>query len=662
MRAFVVRPFGVKDGIDFNRVDAELIQPALQKLGIDGGTTGLVIEAGNIREDMFRLLLVSDLVIADISIDNANVYYELGIRQALREKRTFLLRAKGMTNDVPFDLKTDRYLPYDPAAPGATLGAFTAGIEATLAEERQDSPVFKMLPDLREQSRARFLAVPRDFREEVEYAAATKRAGQLALLGFEAKGAVWESEGLRLVATEQFRARQLEGCAQTYEDFRQISPLDREANLRLANVYQRLGDLPKALEALRRVTGQTDAPAGDLAEAYSLSGSTLKDEWRASWRGSPADKKRASALISGFLMSSYEEYLRAFRYDVNHYYSGLNALAMVTIVLKLAQELPDVWLDRFGDETEAGRATADLEAQRQRLTGAVEVSLDAAARAAERLGRPDRWIAQSLADFKFLTASRPGPVVRAYEQALTGQPELVGEAVRKQLSMYQELGLFEDRIQRILEALPAVAPAAAPRRTILFTGHQIDFPGRPEARFPAEKEPEARAAIRAAIEQVLARHSSAVGIAGCASGGDILFHEVCGELGIPTTPYLAVPPDIYVSRSVAAAGPEWVQRFWTIQSRTPAPVLARNVQMPGWLRHRPGYSLWQRNNLWVLNEALSAGARNVTLVALWNGQHGDGPGGTSDMISKAAERGAETRVLSTTKLFDLPAPSPVQKT
>ena len=95
--------------------------------------------------------------------------------------------------------------------------------------------------------------MPRDFREEVEYAAATRRAGQLALLGFEAKGAVWESEGLRLVATEQFRARQFEGAAQTYEDFRQISPLDREANLRLATVYQRLGDIPKSLEAQRRV-------------------------------------------------------------------------------------------------------------------------------------------------------------------------------------------------------------------------------------------------------------------------------------------------------------------------------------------------------------------------------------------------------------------------
>src|SRR4029079_1957325 len=157
MRAFIVRPFGVKGGIDFDRVDTDLIQPALQQLSIGGGTTGLVIEAGNIREDMFRLLLVADLVIADISIDNANVYYELGIRQALREKRTFLLRATGMTNDVPFDLKTDRYLPYDPAAPGKALPAFIAGLEATLAEERQDSPVFKMLPDMRQPRRTKHM-------------------------------------------------------------------------------------------------------------------------------------------------------------------------------------------------------------------------------------------------------------------------------------------------------------------------------------------------------------------------------------------------------------------------------------------------------------------------------------------------------------------------
>jgi len=47
----------------------------------------------------------------------------------------------------------------------------------------------------------------------------------------------------------------------------------------------------------------------------------------------------------------------------------------------------------------------------------------------------------------------------------------------------------------------------------------------------------------------------------------------------------------------------------------------------------------------------------MTLIALWNGTSGDGPGGTSDMIRQARERGAETRVLDTKILFGLPAPS-----
>ena len=63
MRAFIVRPFGVKEGIDFDRVERELIQPALQRLralghDVEGGTTGEIARAGNIREDMFRLLVV----------------------------------------------------------------------------------------------------------------------------------------------------------------------------------------------------------------------------------------------------------------------------------------------------------------------------------------------------------------------------------------------------------------------------------------------------------------------------------------------------------------------------------------------------------------------------------------------------------------------------
>src|SRR5215212_11461355 len=95
MRAFIVRPFGTENGINFDEVEAKLIDPVLTRLGVTGRTTGEIISQGNIREDMFQLLLTADLVVADLSIHNANVFYELGVRHALREKRTFMIRSEG---------------------------------------------------------------------------------------------------------------------------------------------------------------------------------------------------------------------------------------------------------------------------------------------------------------------------------------------------------------------------------------------------------------------------------------------------------------------------------------------------------------------------------------------------------------------------------------
>jgi hypothetical protein len=74
--AFVIRPFGKKKDrtgreIDFDRVQADLIDPALKTVGLGGGTTGEIIEAGNIREDMFGLILEADIVICDMTIRNA---------------------------------------------------------------------------------------------------------------------------------------------------------------------------------------------------------------------------------------------------------------------------------------------------------------------------------------------------------------------------------------------------------------------------------------------------------------------------------------------------------------------------------------------------------------------------------------------------------------
>jgi hypothetical protein len=663
MRAFIIRPFGEKSGINFDRVETDLIAPALERLAFQGRTTGEVVEAGNIREDMLQLLLVSDLVIADISIDNANAYYELGIRHALKEKRTFLIRATGMTNEVPFDLRTDRYLAYDPAKPADALAQLYEGLKATVASERQDSPVFRVLLDLREQDRSKFLPLPREFREEVEYAAKSKWMGKLALLGQEAKGSLWESEGLRIVGREQFRARTFEAASATLEDLRSIDPLDKEANLLLGTIYQRLGDLPRSEVALRRVVGHPDTPPKDRAEAFSLLGRNFKAQWQDSWKGLSSDKKRLQALRSPHLMQSYDAYLKGFRQDVNHFYSGLHALAMNTIVLELAKDQPEAWADRFSSDIEAQQARSQLETQRRLLAGAVEFSLQASKQYIEQAGQTDPWVDVSIADFRFLTSDRPGQVAHAYESALAGQSDFVTDSVRYQLDLYLDLGLLSDNVNRVLTVLSPPAASVTPARpgrarTILFTGHQVDAPGRKEPRFPPDKEPLARAAIREAIERELKRDGAVVGIAGAASGGDILFHEVCAELGIRTKLYLALPPESYVTESVAPAGPDWVRRFYAIQSRFPGvPVLARTKELPGWLRQRRDYSIWQRNNLWLLNEALNAGAQNVTVIALWNGKKGDGPGGTADMIETARDRGAEIDVLDTNTIFRLTAAS-----
>src|SRR5450631_3185091 len=130
---FIVRPFGTKsvttkkDGkdisvdVDFDAIDRLLIQAALARNGLRGVTTGVIAEAGNIRLDMFQMLITHDVVIADISISNANVFYELGIRHGLRPKGTILLRFPTVGADVPFDLKTDRYIAYDREKPEAAV-------------------------------------------------------------------------------------------------------------------------------------------------------------------------------------------------------------------------------------------------------------------------------------------------------------------------------------------------------------------------------------------------------------------------------------------------------------------------------------------------------------------------------------------------------------
>ena len=64
---------------------------------------------------MFQELLVADLVVADLTINNPNVWYELGVRHALRARGVVVV--SGGQVPTAFDLYTDRKLRYVGAPP-----------------------------------------------------------------------------------------------------------------------------------------------------------------------------------------------------------------------------------------------------------------------------------------------------------------------------------------------------------------------------------------------------------------------------------------------------------------------------------------------------------------------------------------------------------------
>ena len=661
MRAFIIRPFGTKNEINFDDVEKKLIDPALNQLEITGRTTMEIRRQGNIRLDMFQRLLTADLVIADISIQNANVYYELGVRHALRGKHTFMIRARGAgikTDEVPFDIKTDRYLTYDGVDPGASVDDLYLGLRDTINSESEDSPVFQMLPDLDEQDRSRFLPIPRDFREEVERARQRKELGDLELLAAEARGFEWEIEGMRLVGRAQFNLKAFEGARATWEAVRRQDQLDVESNTLLGTIYQRLGDLTSSDQALQRVLTRTGLEKEARAEVRSLLGRNAKSHWTDEWRKAASlPERQRRALVSPYLDESLGAYEAAFKEDLNHFYSGLNTLAMLTIETKLAELMPDVWAERFDDDDTAERELKSRNTHVQKLSASTDLSLKATAERLDREQRTDVWAEISEADHCFLTSNRPAKVSSAYRKALVDAPAFVSDAVRRQLSMYQDLGLLKENVDAVLSVLepaPVVTEvAAAPKRVLLFTGHMIDAPGRAEPRFPPDKVDIAKQKIAEAVaaEQQIAG-AIAFGIAGCASGGDILFHQVCESMNIPTRIFLAVPRELYIRESVAKAGPQWIEEFNRLVRSKPVRVLCDSVDLPRWLQDKPDYNIWQRNNLWNLHNALAAaGGENVTLIALWNGASGDGAGGTADMVQKAQERGAKTIILDTKKIF-----------
>lgn len=654
-RAFIIRPFGPKQDsagklIDFERVHRELIEPVLTAVGCGGGTTGQIVEAGNIREDMFALIIEADLVVCDITVHNANVFYELGIRHALRKKRTVLLKGEPTRDGTPFDVLTDRYLAYDIDNPSAAKDALIETLKATLASEREtDSPIFKMLPGLAEVDPERVQAVPTDFTEEVGRARAARSAGWLRLLATEVLGQRFQWPGLRMVAQAQWDLKDYGGARKSWEKILEINPADIAANLALSNIYERLYRhepdpilLERSNQAIARVLPSGALTRDQRAETLALAGRNRKTLWRRDFSGSNTVDERRTRATNRAGLEVYESYWKAFREDLNHYWSGLAALQMGNILLDLSQA--PIWEDLFDVAAAAEQYQTKLKQQVDALTVTVRQSIEAALSRLQPNHPDRRWAEISRADLLFLTESRSQRVVRAYVDAIPPNDRFAWDAAKKQLELFVSLNIHGDLANQIIQTVDRrVEPPKEPdtnRHLILFAGHRVDDPDRREARFPADREEQARTLIRETLQALPNDGLHKEAWASAAPGGDILFHEVCDELGIPGTICLPMPKDDFAGL-VFQQFDQWRGRFLKLVGAHPDRILVLSDRegLPKWLQ---GADLnpWKRGNHWVLEMARASGARKITLLALWDGKAvGDAPGGTAHMVRKARAAG-----------------------
>src|SRR6266545_2679963 len=152
---FVIMPYGKKKDIDgketdFDKVYKSLIRPAVSAIpGLQCERCDDIELPGWIHERMLRHIFEDWVAIVDTSTLNANVFYELGVRHALRKSVTVLIHKKGTS--WPFNIAGLNSIEYSMTPAGIALAQekIQITIKNALDEpDNIDSLVYHALPNL----------------------------------------------------------------------------------------------------------------------------------------------------------------------------------------------------------------------------------------------------------------------------------------------------------------------------------------------------------------------------------------------------------------------------------------------------------------------------------------------------------------------------------
>ena len=152
--AFVIMPYGVRkdiDGqdVDFDHIYKHVIQEAVKTAGLACIRCDDLHAPGWVPARMLQHILEDRVAVVDTSTLNANVFYELGVRHALRKSVTVLMRREGTTS--PFNIQGLSAVSYGttPESEAAAIAGISGAITSGLNDPKNiDSLVYQALPDL----------------------------------------------------------------------------------------------------------------------------------------------------------------------------------------------------------------------------------------------------------------------------------------------------------------------------------------------------------------------------------------------------------------------------------------------------------------------------------------------------------------------------------
>lgn len=339
---FVLMPFGTKSDdfghpVEFDTIYTDVIRPAIEAAQMKSIRADEERTGGVIHKPMFERLILCKFAVADLTTANANVFYELGIRHAVRPWSTISIFHEA--SRLPFDVGLLRAIPYslsedgrpsDPREMKQTITERLRKARRDAVESAQgplDSPLYQLLDGYPEIDRERTDV----FRKRVSYATDIKRRLE------EARSD--SAEAIRNVESDLGNIQDTEAgvvidlllsyrAVKAYNDmirlFHEMSmPLQSTLLVREQYAFA-LNRNARRSEAERVLTELID-DRGPSSETLGLLGRVYKDQWE---EARNAGKLSQSAA---YLRRATDAYRRGFEANWKDAYPGINAVTLMEI-------------------------------------------------------------------------------------------------------------------------------------------------------------------------------------------------------------------------------------------------------------------------------------------------------------------------------------------